>query len=220
VPTTEVVVTLKAPALNAFGRSLLSAHHRVYKQEIAAAQRAALRQIVAAVPSARVRWRYRIVADGFALVVPTAQVSRLSRLHGLQVWPNVRYHSLSLEIVHSPELIGADKLWGAGLATAGNGIKIGIIDDGIDAAHPFFSAAGLSYPTGFPKGQTSLATPKVIVQRAFAPANPPYRYATAPFDPTQSFHATHVAGIAAGDHGTSTGATTLSGIAPNAYLGN
>ena len=58
------------------------------------------------------------------------------------------------------------------------------------------------------------------MQRAFAPASPPWKYATSPFDPTQSFHATHVAGIAAGDHGTSAGSAAISGIAPNAYLGN
>ena len=220
VPTTEVVVTLKAPALTAFGRSLTSARHSGYARELEAAQQQALANVRAAVPEARVRWRYRFVADGFAVVVPTADVQRLSRLPGLEVWPNVRYHSLSLQIVHSPELIGADKLWGPALATAGNGIKIGIIDDGVDASHPYFSAAGLSYPPGFPKGQTQLATPKVIVQRAFAPGSPPWKYATSPFDPTQSFHATHVAGIAAGDHGTSTGSAAISGIAPNAYLGN
>ena len=220
VPTTEVVVTLKAPALTAFGRSLTSARHSGYARELAAAQRQAARNLLSAVPNARLRWRYRLVANGFAVVLPTADVPRLAKVPGLELWPNVRYHSLSLQVVNSPELIGADKLWGPGLATAGNGIKIGIIDDGVDAAHPYFSPAGLSYPAGFPKGRTDLTTPKVIVQRAFAPPSPTYKYATNPFDPTQSFHATHVAGIAAGDHGTSTGPTTISGIAPNAYLGN
>ena len=220
VPTTEVVVTLKAPALTAFGRSLTSARHGSYERELAAAQRQAARNLLSAVPSARVRWRYRFVANGFAVVLPTADVPRLARVPGLELWPNVRYHSLSLQVVHSPELIGADKLWGPALATAGNGIKIGIIDDGVDASHPYFSPSGLTYPAGFPKGRTDLTTPKVIVQRAFAPPSPTYKYATSPFDPTQSFHATHVAGIAAGDHGTSTGPTTISGIAPNAYLGN
>jgi subtilisin family serine protease len=220
VPTTEVVVTLKAPALTAFGRSLTSARHERYARELAAAQRQAARNLLSAVPNARLRWRYRLVANGFAVVLPTADLPRLARVPGLELWPNVRYRSLSLRVVNSPELIGADKLWGPALATAGNGIKIGIIDDGVDATHPYFSPAGLSYPAGFPKGRTELATPKVIVQRAFAPPSPQYRYATSPFDPTQSFHATHVAGIAAGDHGTSTGPTTISGIAPNAYIGN
>ena len=66
-------------------------------------------------------------------------------------------------------MIGADKLWGAGLATAGEGMKIGIIDDGIDARHVFFDPSSFSYPSGFPKGLTSKTTPKVIVQRVFAP---------------------------------------------------
>ena len=220
LPTTEVVVTLKAPALTAFGRSLTSVRHSSYARELAAAQKQAMRNVLAAVPNARVRWRYRLVANGFSVVLPTVDVSRLAKLPGVELWPNVRYHSLSLHVVNSPELIGADKLWGPGLSTAGNGMKIGIIDDGVDAQHPYFSPTGLSYPAGFPKGKTELATPKVIVQRAFAPPSPTWKYADDPFDPTQSFHATHVAGIAAGDHGTNTGSTTISGIAPNAYLGN
>ena len=32
-------------------------------------------------------------------------------------------------------------------------MKIGIIDDGVDAAHPYFDPDGFQYPAGFPKGQ-------------------------------------------------------------------
>jgi hypothetical protein len=117
-------------------------------------------------------------------------------------------------------VIGADKIWGSGLETAGNGMKIGIIDDGVDATHKFFDPTGLSYPPGFPKGQTQFTTPKVIVQRTFSPASPTYKFADIPFDPNESFHATHVGGIAAGDHDTLAGNIRLSGVAPNAYLGN
>jgi len=99
-------------------------------------------------------------------------------------------------------------------------MKIGIIDDGLQATHPYFNPAGFTYPPGFPKGQTSATTPKVIVQRTFPAPSPQYKYASTPFDPEQSFHATHVAGIAAGDHGARAGAQTISGVAPNAYLGN
>ena len=55
-----------------------------------------------------------------------------------------------------PQQIGADKLWGANLETAGNGMKIGIIDDGLDATHPYFNPSGFQYPPGFPKGQTQV----------------------------------------------------------------
>ena len=64
----------------------------------------------------------------------------------------------------------------------------------------------------------------MIVARAFAPAAPTWKYASTPFDPANSEHATHVAGIAAGDHDTIATSRRrhgpVSGIAPRAYLGN
>ena len=216
--TTEVVVTMKAPPLAAFGRSLQSAAHAAYRTRLLAAQGELARRITAAVPGSRVRWRYTHVLDGLAIVVPHSDVGSVSAVPGVdRVWPNVRYHAL--RVVGGPQQIGADQLWGPNLETAGNGIKIGIIDDGLQATHRYFNPTGYTYPPGFPKGQTALATPKVIVQRTFAPASPAYQYANVPFDPTQSFHATHVAGIAAGEP-TVVGGQAISGVAPNAYLGN
>ena len=76
-------------------------------------------------------------------------------------------------------------------------------------------------PPGFPKGQTAYTTAKVIVARAFAPAGTTWQNARKPFDPVESGHATHVAGIAAGNAGTPTsGGATVSGVAPRAYIGN
>jgi subtilisin family serine protease len=216
---TEVVVTMKAPALSSFGRSLLSASHASYLRRIESAQAALTDRIESGVPDARVRWRYRLVADGVSVVLPKSEVGRLSSVPGVaEVWPNVTYHALASRT--GVQQIGADKLWGAAFDTAGNGMKIGIIDDGVDAQNPYFNPSGFQYPPGFPKGQTRYATPKVIVQRAFPPPSSTYKNANLPFDPEQSFHATHVAGIAAGDYGTSAGAQTISGVAPNAYIGN
>jgi subtilisin family serine protease len=215
----ELVVTLKAPPLSAFGRSLQSASHAVYLRRVDAAQNELARRVIAAVPGARVRWRYRLVANGFAVVVPSGAADKLAHIPGVDaVWPNVRYRAL--RSLGGPEQIGADKLWGPTFATAGNGMKIAVIDDGLDATNPYFNPSGFQYPPGFPKGQTKYTTPKVIVQRTFAPPSPTWKYANTPFDPTESFHATHVAGIAAGDHGTAAAGTLISGVAPNAYLGN
>jgi subtilisin family serine protease len=218
-PPVEVVVTLKAPALSAFGRSLQSASHADYLRRVDASQNVLARRVLAAVPGAQIRWRYRLVANGFAVVVPSNATAALARIPGVDhVWPNVRYHSS--RTLGGPEQIGADKLWGPAFDTAGNGMKIAVIDDGIDATNPYFNPSGFQYPAGFPKGQTKYATAKVIVQRTFAPPSPKWKYANTPFDPTESFHATHVAGIAAGDHGTPAAGTLISGVAPNAYLGN
>ncbi|HEY0416500.1 MAG TPA: S8 family serine peptidase [Gaiellaceae bacterium] len=218
-PLTEVVVTLKAPPLSVFGRSLLSARHADYLRRVDAEQSAVTRRIETALPRSHVRWHYRLVANGVAVVLPRAEVGGLAQVPGVaQVWPNVRYHALAAQL--GPQQIGADKLWGANLEDAGNGMKIAIIDDGVDASHPYFSPKGFHYPPGFPKGMKAYTTPKVIVQRVFTPVGSTWKNAKLPFDPAESFHATHVAGIAAGDHATAARATVLSGVAPNAYIGN
>ncbi len=234
-PPAEVVVTLEAPPLaQAIQRSrvlsarmkaqrldLRSATSAAYVRSLVAAQNALAARITSAIPQARVTWRYQVVLDGLALVVPRDQLSRLPSIPGVaKVWPNVTYRAL---LDRSPELIGADQLWGAPtFSTAGNGIKIGIIDDGVDQAHPFFNPSGYTMPAGFPKGNTSYTTAKVIVARAFAPPTSTWRYARVPYDPTYSEHATHVAGIAGGDYtpGAVPNRGPLSGVAPRAYLGN
>jgi subtilisin family serine protease len=233
----EVVVTLPQPPLAEAirqDRELAAAattHRRLdlrapasvsYLRTLASAQRTLQSRIAAAIPSARVRWRYDVTLNGMAVVVPRSQLATLRRLPGATVWPSVTYHALD---DRSTQLVGAPQVWGQALATAGEGIKIGVIDDGLDQSHAFFNPSGFSYPPGFPKGNTAYTTPKVIVARAFAPASETYRYARTPFDPLNSDHATHVAGIAAGDFNTSAtdtngGRVHISGVAPAAYLGN
>ena len=121
----------------------------------------------------------------------------------------------------SPGFIGAPALWGPTLSSAGNGVKIGIIDDGLDKTHPYFSARGYRMPPGFPKGQKSFTSAKVIVARAFRPAHAEVevRQAGRSTRSTPS-HATHVAGIAAGNHRTQGSGGRISGVAPKAYIGN
>ena len=122
-------------------------------------------------------------------------------------------------------MIGADVL-AQQRGADGAGMKIAVVDDGIDQSNPFFDPTGFSYPAGFPKGGTKWTTPKVIVARVFPGPNAgkPGRLAV---DPASSFHGTHVAGIAAGVAGTTAPAgadhpkvTGLSGVAPRAWLGN
>jgi subtilisin family serine protease len=195
-----------------------------YLQTIAAQQRAVERRVLRAIPSARIRWRYSVVLDGFAVVLPRNRLQALSRVPGVyEVWPGIEYREQRTALDRSPELIGADQLWGLpDFSTAGNGIKIGIIDDGVDQKHPFFDPAGYTYPPGFPKGNAAYTTPKVIVARAFSPPTTTWKYARLPFDPLYSYHGTHVAGIAAGDYtvGAVSGRGPLSGVAPKAYIGN
>jgi subtilisin family serine protease len=242
----EVVVTLPRPALAvevAHDRTLAAAARRShsvavrapaavsYLRTLAAAQGTLAARLAVSIPAARIDWHYGVALDGVSVVLPASDLARLRALPGATVWPTVTYHSLRDNPASSvaatadpgPSLIGATALWGPNLATAGQGLKIGLVDDGIDQAHPYFNPSGFSYPAGFPKGNSAYTTPKVIVARAFPSPSTHWKYADRPFDPVYSFHATHVAGIAAGDYDTPTapkGGSPISGVAPNAYLGN
>jgi subtilisin family serine protease len=211
----EVVVTLAQKPL---GTTSWLAGRGAQTRALEASQDALERRIRAALPQAQIRWRYRLVANGLAVVIPLSHLDRLTALQGVEtVYASARYRT---QLDRSPQQIGAPTLWAPGLQNAGDGIKIGIIDEGIDQTHPFFSPAGYTMPAGFPKGQTAYTTAKVIVARAFPPARPTWRHASKPFDPVHSSHGTHVAGIAAGNANTPAEGEQVSGVAPRAYLGN
>jgi subtilisin family serine protease len=232
----EVVVSLRGPSLADAASSdralaavtmeksrlqLDSPSSISYRQRLDREQSIVAGRIARAIPGAYVHWRYTITLNALAVVVPPDAVGTLARVPGVaKVWPNATYHA-SLD--RTPQLIGAPALWGSALATAGQGIKIGVIDEGVDQTHPFLKPTGFTMPAGFPKGNTAFTTAKVIVARAFPPPSPSWKYANLPFDPEFSEHGTHVAGIAAGDHGTPApffSNALLSGIAPAAYIGN
>ena len=211
----EIVVGLSQKPL---GTTRWAAGRQLQSRTMRSSQAALADRIEHTIPEAQIRWRYRLVANGMAVVVPRSQLARLTSLPGVaKVYPSVRYRT---QLDRSPQQIGAPVLWGPGLTNAGQGMKIAIIDEGIDQTHPFFSPAGYTMPAGYPKGQTAYTTAKVIVARAFPPARPTWRNASRPFDPELSSHGTHVAGIAAGNANTLAEGVRISGVAPRAYLGN
>ena len=215
------------PGLQAFGprRKLdsTSSASRAYLARIERAQTLAARRIRHAIPTARIFHRYKVILDGFAVRLPYRDLPRLFHVAGVRkVYPSLRYH---LDTNKSPAVIKADTFW-ATTAGFGQGIKIGVVDDGVDGSNPFFNPAGFSYPAGFPKGARKFTTPKVIVARSF-PGPGSGAQGRLPLWRPGSFHGTHVAGIAAGVAGTVVTAegdhpavSGLSGIAPRAWIGN
>ena len=207
---TEVVVLLESPPLaQAPGaQAAIAREQLVFRQELAAR-----------LPSADIGWRYRLVANGFSLSLPRSELPRLRTLPGVRdVLPAGSY---APHLSTTPQQIGAPALWGQSLDTSGQGVKIGIIDSGIDAGHPFFDPTGYAMPAGFPKGQERFTTAKVIVARVFAPKSASAASTRVAFSEDDSSHGTHVAGIAAGNADTPAGGgRRVSGVAPRAYLGN
>ncbi len=227
----RVIVGLQiAPLAALYGRRLAgigSTHRldvsslssRLYLARVVAAQRVAAARLLQAIPAAQIGRRYQVVLDGFVVSLPVTKLPHLARLGFVRkIYPSIRYH---LATDTSPSVIGATELQTL-TGAKGDGIKIGIVDDGVDSTNPFLNPAGYSYPAGFPKGARKWTTPKVIVARAFPGPNSGRR-GRLPIDRDASFHATHVAGIAAGDAGTcSPGGRDhpptcgLSGVAPRA----
>ncbi len=193
---------------------------------IAAEQRTVGRALRKAVPGVVVTARLRYTLDALVVYAPAGSLRRLARVHGVeQVYRSASFH---VETDRVPTVVNATPLWSPAPAfpdgSRGQGMRIGIIDDGIDIRRPSFSGAGYSYPPGFPKGLKNGVNGKVIVARAFAPPDSGPRAHTA-FDPVGSEHGTHVAGIAAGNSGImamvdGVRVPNLSGVAPDAYLGS
>jgi subtilisin family serine protease len=243
-PRIEVIVGLAPPPAARSGWRHADRAGRSARVALAAVEREQLtvsRRILSRIPGAEIRWRYRIVLAGLAVSLPAGELRRLEAVPGVaRVYPSVRYGPLSRPeearpggpaAIRSreqvmPGVIGAPALWGPALEHAGQGMKIAILDDGVDQRHPFFDPTGLSMPPGFPKGDAAYTTAKVIVARAFAPRDAGWLHASKPFDPVHSYHGMHVAGIAAGAPDTPVGAgeaggpTSISGVAPLAYIGN
>ena len=136
-----------------------------------------------AVPTAKISYHYRTILDGMAVNLRYRDLPRLLKVGAVhKVYPSVRYH---LDTNKSPSVIRADTFW-ATTGGRGQGVKIGVVDDGVDSANPFFNPAGFSYPTGFPKGGKKWTTPKVIVARAFPGPAPADRAASRSTAPTRS----------------------------------
>src|SRR4051794_32534434 len=196
---------------------------RRYLARVAASQQRAAAELRRSIPAARLGERYQIVFDRVPVDLPVSKLPVLTRMSfAAHVYPTLQY---TLSTNHSPGVIGADELHAA-TGARGDGVKIGVVDDGVDPRNPFFDASSFSYPSGFPLGDDRFTSPKVIVARSF-PGPGAGAAGKLPVDPTVSFHATHVAGIAAGDAGTcSPGGRDhpptcgLSGVAPRAWLGN
>ncbi|HXV02106.1 MAG TPA: S8 family serine peptidase [Gaiellaceae bacterium] len=210
--------SLGATKLDAGNRS-----SRAYVAQLVEAQQAAARQIRAAIPSARVGRTFQVVLNGITVDVPFSRLGRLNAMPFVaQIYPTLRYR---MALNRSPSLIQAPA-FRAATATDGTGVKIGVVDDGVDQRNAFFNPAGYAYPPGFPKGQRAYTSAKVIAARSF-PGPGSGRRGRLPLDRLSSFHGTHVAGIAAGNAGTSSPGgrdhpptAGLSGVAPRAWIGN
>jgi minor extracellular serine protease Vpr len=156
----------------------------------------------------------------------------MKRAGELQNVPGVRT-SVYLPPVHrhlnrALDLVNASAAWSqisGGQANAGAGVKIAVIDSGIDQTHPALQDPSLQTPAGYPMGNATFTNSKVIVARSYV-SELPYVGVTPQFSlpddttPSDHFgHGTAIAMIAAGAP-VQAPLAAISGVAPKAWLGN
>jgi minor extracellular serine protease Vpr len=175
------------------------------------------------------------VLNAVFVSAPAERVDELAAIPGvLGVRPMRQMH---LTLNKATQLMNAPAAWNlvGGQSKAGAGIKIGILDTGIDQNHPAFQDSSLAFPDKtFPKcsgspDACSYTNTKVIVARSYVsqmvigneadPKNPAADSMPDDYSPRdRTGHGTAVASAAAGN--TNTGSVTFSGMAPKAWVGN
>lgn len=162
-------------------------------------------------------------------VFVSATVEDATALAGI---PGVRYvremRPVRMAMTKANEVVKSPAAWAqlGGQSSAGAGVKIAIIDSGIDISHPSMQDLALTMPAGFPKcsgAECNYTNSKVIAARSFVDRLV-YAYPndTRPDDISprdRSGHGTAAASVAAGAV-VDTPLGRMSGVAPRAQLGN
>ncbi len=199
-----------------------SATVKSYKAHLASLRNQFKHWLHTAAPKAQVVGGYDLSLNAVAVKLNGTSLATI-RTSSLVV--RAEYEGLYYPTADDPDLgaISAAAGWknaGQAPATAGDGVKVGVIDTGIDIKSPCFSDDG--YPTITQLGQKAYTNNKVFVARVFNNKLNQNGFDAAPVQE----HGTHVAGTIACDYNTP--ATVdgvaipygISGVAPRALLGN
>ena len=166
------------------------------------------------------------------VTAPSVRLAELAAVAGVKGVAPARMVHAALN--KAAAVVNAPVAWSAlgGKENAGKGVKIAIVDSGIDQNHAAFRNSTLPMPAGFPKCATagdcaSFTNNKVIVARSFVsidaagsdPKNPAADSRPDDVSPRDRLgHGTAVASCAAGE--AVTDLVAFNGIAPGAWLGN
>lgn len=193
---------------------------KAYRAQLAALRNQFKQWLRANAPKAKVTGEFDIALNAVALQLNGESLSTIAAAPMVQ---RAEYEGLYYPTADPDlDLIKAPQAWArnGGSANAGEGIKVAIIDSGIDQGHPCFSDAGYAGQTQL--GDRRFTNNKVIVAKVFNNKTPQNRYTAEAIGE----HGTHVAGTVACNYNTpaSVGNVAIphgiSGVAPRALLGN
>ena len=157
--------------------------------------------------------------------VPTERMAELSAIPGVATVALAPRLHRTLD--KALDLQNVKQAWNnsqvGGQSKAGAGVKIAIIDTGIDQTHPAFVDSTLRAPAGYPIGDGGYTNSKVIVARSYVTSlsstDPAYSTPDDNSPRDRVGHGTALAMIAAGNT-VAAPVASITGVAPKAYLGN
>jgi uncharacterized protein (TIGR03437 family) len=239
IPDRYTLILQDPPVASRFAsrESMADAPAVAYRQQIESRQAAVRAQIEAR--GMRVTSSMSLLVNALFVSAHGHTMDELRAIPGVvSVTPMRRFKT---KLNRALSLLNAPTAWTAvgGASNAGKGIKIGILDTGLEFTNPAFQDSSLSVPAGFPKctsGQPTdcaFTNSKVIVARSYAELlagatgpNPAEYSSPDDVSPRDRFgHGTAIAMAAAGEAITApaidtTGAPiTIRGMAPKAYIG-
>src|SRR5690242_4326443 len=192
-----------------------------YRAQLSAARNDYKQWLRSNVPQAKVTGEFDISLNAVAVQLNGATLAQVAATPLVKA---AQYEGVYHPTADDPDLglIRAPQAWATagGPANAGAGVKVAIVDTGIDVTHPCFSDAG--YAPQSQLGDHRFTNNKVIVAKVFNNKTPSRGYTAEALQE----HGTHVSGTVACDF--QTPATVdgvaipygISGVAPRALLGN
>jgi len=201
-----------------FNRAAVKSH----RAELAQTRNAFNKWLAANAPKARVTGSYDIAIHAVSVKL---NGTSLSKIRTAPQVVSASYEALYRPIAHDDpdlSLVRTLQAWNqvGGSANAGRGVKVAVIDSGIDLTHPCFDDAG--YPAAAQLGDSDLTNNKVVVAKIFN--NKAKKLGVDASD--LNGHGTHVAGTIACNAHTPAVVNGVdipydpSGVAPAATLGN
>lgn len=167
------------------------------------------------------RRAYDTLFNGFAIDIAPTDRSKIAQLSGVKaMYPVAIVEPPSPEQTAAslPDLVSAIQMTGADIAQntlglTGKGVKVGIIDTGIDIDHPAFGGNGTNHSTPFPTAR--VITGYDFVGDGYNSGGSGAALVPVPDDNPDDCagHGTHVAGIVGGNGG------GIKGVAPEVSFG-
>jgi len=195
-----------------------------YRAQLSAERNDFKKWLQANAPKAKITGQFDISLNAVSVQLNGTSLDKLASAPMVQ---HVEYEGLyypTSDPYADPDLslISAFNAWnvGGGSANAGDGVKVAIVDTGIDITNPCFSDAG--YPAQTQLGDSRYTNNKVIVAKVFSNKTPGRGYTAEALQE----HGTHVAGTVACNFDTTASVDGvaiphgISGVAPRALLGN